>query len=224
MQILCAQYCVSVTQFGYFIRMKRVVIALLLMLVPVIAVNLAKQSSWVPVATSPKARQLGDPKAKLAIVEYSDFQCPSCAHVQTTIHDFMERYQGKIRLIYKYYPLVNIHKNAMAAAHAAECAAGQNQFWPYQDELFKKQDAWKDLPEPNLFFKGVAQSLQMDLARFDACLADASKRQAIDRDIQEARARGVNATPTFFVGDQRLVGQVFAAEGARAIERALRDL
>jgi protein-disulfide isomerase len=208
----------------FLIRMKRLVVALLLMTVPVIAVNLAKQTSWGPLLIAPKARQLGDPKAKLVILEYSDFQCPSCAFIQGTVHQFEERYRGKIRFAYKYYPLVKIHKNAMAAARAAECAAEQDRFWPFQDELFKTQDAWKDLPEPNLYYKGIAQKAALDLPRFDACLADPSRVKIIEHDMEEAKARNVNATPTFFVGDERLVGQVFATDGARAIERALRDL
>src|SRR5579864_4564662 len=101
------------------------------MALPVAGVSLVKQSNWGAVLATPLARQTGDPKAKVIIVEYSDFQCPSCAAMQPTVHNLLDVYKGKIRLYYKYFPLTRIHKNAMASAHAAECAARQNQFWPY---------------------------------------------------------------------------------------------
>ncbi len=212
----------SLHEILFYITVIRIWVALFLMMLPVIAVNAVKQTHWGPILATPKSRQTGDPHAPVTIVEYSDFQCPSCAKMQTTVHNLLQTYQGKIRVMYKYYPLIKIHKNAMAAAQAAECAADQNQFWPFEDQLFATQDAWKDLQNPTTSYLAIALPLKIDVARFQTCLNDPLKIPIIEHDAAEARDRQVTATPTFFVGDERLVGGVFATDGARAIEKELR--
>ena len=209
----------------FHIRMtlaKFVVLTLLLAL-PLVAVKLVKQTHWGPILAAPQARQIGDPKAKVVIVEYSDFQCPSCAMVDPTVHKLLELYQGKIRLIYKYYPLTMIHKNAMSSAHAAECAARQEKFWPYHDRLFQTQAAWAPLADPTTSYMAIAQETELDVPDFAACIADPSRRQIIEIEAKEAQAHEVNSTPTFFIGDERIVGQQMVTDGARAIEKALRQ-
>jgi protein-disulfide isomerase len=202
--------------------MKRLLTGLVLMALPVIAVYAVKQTDWGPILATPPAREIGDPRAKVTIVEYSDFQCPSCAHMQPTVHSFLDMYKGKVRFAYKYFPLTRIHKNAMNAAHAAECAAEQNKFWPYADQLFATQSNWEALTDPTTSYMAIAQSTQLDTSLFTSCYADPSKLQTIERDMEEGRVRLINATPTFFVDDQRLVGGVFATDGARTIEQELR--
>jgi len=201
---------------------KRLLTGLVLMALPVIAVYAVKQTEWGPILATPPARQIGNPQAKITIVEYSDFQCPSCAYMQPTVHNFLDMYKGKVRVAYKYFPLTRIHKNAMNSAHAAECAAQQNKFWPYADQLFSTQSKWEALADPTTSFMAIAQSAQLDASLFTACYADPAKLQNIERDMEEGRERQINATPTFFVGDVRLVGGVFATDGARTIEQELR--
>jgi protein-disulfide isomerase len=212
-------------KFGYISLMnfRRFLVGTLLIALPLVVVRAVKQTSWGPILAAPKARETGNPNAKVTIVEYSDFQCPSCAMVDPTVHKFLEIYQGKVRLIYKYYPLTHIHKNSMPAAHAAECAAGQNKFWPYHDRLFQTQLAWAPLADPTTSYMAIAQDVHLDLSKFQACYADPAPIARINADAQEAQARDVTATPTFFVGEDRLVGQVFVTDGARAIEKAMRQ-
>ena len=200
----------------------RFLAATILLTLPIATVRLVKQSDWGPILAAPKARRTGDPKAPLTIVEYSDFQCPSCANVDPSIHQFLEVYKGKIQLIYKYYPLTNIHKNAMTAAHAAECAARQGHFWPYHDRLFQTQLAWAPLQDPTTSFLAIAQDVRLDMPSFRTCYADSSPLKIIEQDAQEARDHKVNATPTFIIGDERLVGPVMVSDGARTIEKELR--
>jgi protein-disulfide isomerase len=205
------------------VNIQRFLLGLFLLACPVLLILAVKQTQWGPILAAPKARQMGDPKAKVAIVEYSDFQCPSCAGMHTVAEKMLEVYKGKIRLIYKYYPLTKIHKNAMPAAHAADCAAAQDHFWPYHDRLFETQMSWAPLQDPTTNFMAMAQEVKLDMPKFQACYADPRRLAAIEQDTQEAVARQVTATPTFFVDDERLVGQVFASDGARAIEKALRQ-
>ena len=201
---------------------RRLVSGGVLLLLPVIFVYAVKQTAWGPIAATPQARLEGDAHASLTIVEYSDFQCPSCARIQPMLHTFQDTYKGKIRLAYKFFPLAMLHKNSMAAAHAAQCAAEQNKFWPYHDQLFATQHDWENLTDPTTNFMAISAQTQLDSTAFNACYNDPSRLQIIQRDMAEGKSRDVNATPTFFVGNERLVGGVFSTDGARAIERELR--
>ena len=203
-------------------NLKRFLVATLLILAPILAVQSVKQTSWGPILATPPARQIGDPKARVAIVEYSDFQCPTCARVEPTIRQFLDLYKGKIRFIYKYFPL-KMHPNALPAARAADCAADQKQFWPYHNRLFETQMSWSTLPNPTTSFMAIAGEVKLDIPKFAACFADPSRVMMIEKDLKEGVGRQVNATPTFFIGDERLVGPVFVTDGARAIEKALRQ-
>jgi len=204
------------------VNLKRFLVATFLLLAPIIAVQSVKQTRWGPILATPPARQIGDPKAKVVIVEYSDFQCPTCAHVEPAIRQFLDIYKGKIRLIYKYFPL-KMHPNAMPAARAADCAADQKQFWPYHNRLFDTQMSWATLSNPTTTFMAIAQEVKLDIPKFTGCYADPSRVAMIEQDLKEGVERQVNATPTFFIGDERLVGQVMATDGARTIEKALRQ-
>jgi protein-disulfide isomerase len=205
------------------VNLKRFLIGTVLLVAPVIAVHSVKQTSWGPILAAPPERHTGDPHAKVVIVEYSDFQCPTCAHVEPALHQFLTTYKGKIQLIYKYFPLTKVHPNAMASAHAAECAAAQKQFWPYHDRLFDTQMSWAPLADATTSFMAIAQEVKLDLPKFSACYADLAPIAVIEQDAKEGSAREVTGTPTFFLGDDRYVGYVFATDGARAIEKALRQ-
>ncbi|MFA5976052.1 MAG: thioredoxin domain-containing protein [Elusimicrobiota bacterium] len=191
------------------------------MILPVIAVTAVKRSEWGSILTAPANRQTGDPHAKLLIVEYSDFQCPSCAVVNPATHRLLEIYRGKVHLVYKYYPLTKIHRNALPAAVAAQCAANQNRFWPYADRLFATQASWAPLTDPATSFIAIANELALDLPHFNTCRADPLQKEVVLRDADEARKRQIHSTPTFLIGDERLVGKSIESDGARAIEKAL---
>jgi protein-disulfide isomerase len=200
---------------------KRYVAALILLILPPAFVFWAKQTDWAAAMVVPHARQKGDPGAPVIILEYSDFQCPACAHIQPVLKGLMEAYKGKALLMFKYFPL-RMHKNALPAAQAAECAGDQNQFWPYGDRLFETQSQWAPLTDTTTSFMAIAVEVKLNVPAFTACLADPAKRDLIMKDVEEGERRQINSTPTFFVGDQRLVGPVFATDGARAIEKELR--
>jgi len=201
----------------------RTVLTALILLLPVLLVLAIRQSSYGPVLATPQYRQEGPSSAKVTIVEYSDFQCPSCARVQPQLKEWMQSYQGKVRLIFKHYPLTTIHRHAVSAAVAAECAGHQQLFWDYADRLYTNQSQWAPLMDATTHYTTLAGDLGLNMDRFNACRADLQTTATILKDEQEAKSRGVNATPTFFIGEQQLVGQVFLSDGAQAIERALRQ-
>jgi len=201
---------------------KKIAAGVVLTLAPLILVNQAKQTAWGKFQSTPAARMSGDAGAKVYLVEYSDFQCPMCARVQPTLHQFLDTYKGKVRLAYKYFPLGKIHRNAYPAARTAQCAAEQEKFWPVQDQLFAKQAEWAPLADPTTNYMAIAQGAGLDMTRFTSCYADSSKDAAIEQDRLEGEARQVNSTPTLFIGDERLVGSFIETDGARMIERELR--
>jgi protein-disulfide isomerase len=147
-----------------------------------------------------EAPALGPAAARVTIVEYADFQCPYCARAQEVVDQVMKRYEGKVRLVHRDFPL-DFHPRAQAASKAALCAGVQGRFWDYHRTLLKSPG---DLGEQDL--KKRATDLRLDLARFDACMASPEGDNAIQQARREGSALGVTGTPTFFVNGRRLVG------------------
>jgi protein-disulfide isomerase len=148
----------------------------------------------------------GDPSrgpadAPVTIVEFSDFQCPYCSRAIETIKKIEESYAGKVRLVYRDYPLVQIHPNAARAAEAAACANDQGKFWAMHDVLFAHQDK---LEAADL--KKNAADLGLDTAAFDQCLDSGRHAEGWRKDTADAERYGVSSTPAFFINGRLVVG------------------
>ena len=151
------------------------------------------------IATADSPAQ-GPANAPIELVEFSDFQCPFCYRSFPTVKQVMETYSGKVRFVYRNYPLPN-HPNARPAAEAAQCANEQGQFWPYHDRLFANQSKLSDSD-----LKASAAALGLDAGRFNACL-DSHKYQArVEADTKAGNEAGVNGTPAFFINGRLLSG------------------
>ncbi|MHB8626404.1 MAG: DsbA family protein [Aggregatilineales bacterium] len=154
----------------------------------------------VSVADSPS---LGPDSAPVTLVEFSDFQCPFCEQFfLQTEKALLQKYQGKIRFVYRNFPLSDIHPYAQSAAEAAQCAYEQNKFWEYHDLLFQNQ---AQLGQDNLYLSDAKQ-LNLDLTAFTACLNSHKYAEKVQNDYGEGVALGINGTPTFFVNGRILVG------------------
>jgi len=162
---------------------------------------------------------IGPEDAPVLIVEFSDYQCPFCARsALETFPQILETYEGKIRLVFRDFPLTSIHSNAQKAAEAAECADDQGQFWAYHDILFQNQQAL-DLDS----LKAYAQQLGLDTDAFNECLDSGQYASEVQNDLAQGQSYGVTATPTFFVNGRLLRGaQPFSAFRV-AIERELAE-
>jgi protein-disulfide isomerase len=148
----------------------------------------------------------GNPRAKLAIVEFSDFQCPYCARVIPTLKQIEDEYGGKVRIVFKHLPLSN-HSKAPDAHAAAEAAHRQGRFWEMHDLIFANQRTMS--PERYLEY---AEQIGLDIARFNEDLASAQVQAKIASDTAEAERLMVNGTPGFFVNGRFLSGaQPFSA-------------
>lgn len=133
------------------------------------------------------------------IVEFSDLQCPACAAVQTPLKEILAKYEGKVSFVYRHFPLTNIHKNAMAAAQAAEAADLQGKFWEWHDLLFAKQVEWSGLPDPKPKFAEYAKELGIDPDKMLASMDSDEARGRVSADLLAATRYRLTGTPTFFV-------------------------
>src|SRR6266581_7174711 len=141
---------------------------------------------------------LGDEKAPIAIVEFSDYQCQYCGqHANQVLPQIIKDYvnTGKVRYFLRDLPIEAIHPQAFKAAEAARCAGEQGKYWEMHDRLFKNQQllAVNELP-------AHAAALGLDVPKFQQCLDDGKYDAQIRKDIQDGLKYGARGTPTFFVG------------------------
>jgi len=146
------------------------------------------------VAVNPSDHHLGPSHAPVTVVEYGDFECPNCKQAAPAVKLLLQRFTGRVRLVYRHFPLEEVHPHALHAALAAEVAAAQRKFWPMHDLLFENQPHLK-LPQ----LRRYAERLELDIVRYDADMADTVYLQRVREDIEGGRASGARATPTFFV-------------------------
>ena len=156
-----------------------------------------------PAGASP-ANMLGAPTATVTVEEFADFQCPTCATIHTKMKEINSLYSGRIKFIYRNFPLTQIHKNAYDAAVAAEAAGQQGKFWAMQDQLFNNQQAWSNSGEARKLFEGYANKIGLDIAKFQSDMAGLPTKTRVDADLQRGRALAVGGTPTIFINGVKL--------------------
>lgn len=163
-----------------------------------------------------RTRLRGSPNAPVIIVEFSDFQCPFCRQVQPTLKNLLAKYEGRVSLAYRDFPLQEIHPQAQLAAEASRCANQQGQFWPYHDLLFANPNRLKqeDLLEH-------ARSLKLDEKQFNSCLSSGEYKARVEEDLEEGRRVGVNGTPGFFINGILLSGARPQAAFEEVVQREL---
>jgi len=143
---------------------------------------------------------LGPSSAPVTIVEFTDYQCPYCTRAQATVEQVMSTYEGKVRLVYRDFPL-DFHRQAFAASSAARCAGEQDRFWDYHRGLLTTPGSFDDED-----FKGRAAELGLDATLFASCLASERHHAVIRESLAAAAELGVEATPTFFINGRQISG------------------
>ena len=149
---------------------------------------------------------IGPAKAKVTLVEFADFECPSCRELDRILREVLPSHP-EVRLVYKDYPLTDIHPWAMTAAIAGQCANQQSTqaFWKLHDSIF---DAQQVISPSNAWDKinDLANQAGLNLDAFRTCIASPEPTHAIEASIEQGHTLNVNSTPTLFVNGRRIVG------------------
>lgn len=159
---------------------------------------------------------MGPKDAPVTIVEFADYQCPFCARMVPTLGEIVRKYEGKVRWVYRDFPLREIHPEALPAAVAANCAGAQGKYFEMHHGLFENYQKLG-----SVLYKDLAGKIGLDVNKFETCLKDPKMENEVLKDAQEAQNFGVNGTPAYFVNGRKLGGAVDKAEFSRLIESEL---
>jgi protein-disulfide isomerase/uncharacterized membrane protein len=164
----------------------------------------------------PWSHSQGSSDAPIKIVEFADIQCPACRTEEGVIKQILNKYSDRVDYIFRQFPLLSVHPNAMHAAEATECADEQQMFWPARGKLYEEQGDLSDSAvEQYMAAAGI------DLGKFRKCMLSRRKRSRVADDIADGKALGVRSTPTFFVNGHMIVGAVPLSEFSSLIEHEL---
>ncbi|MBF8250116.1 MAG: ppiB [Candidatus Levybacteria bacterium] len=141
---------------------------------------------------------IGSPSARVTLVEYSDFQCPACKAFAPLVTLLSADFIQDLRVVYRFFPLIQIHQNAMLAAQAAYAAGLQGKFWEMHDLLFENQTDWAN-KSPKDIFIGYAKDLKLEMDKFTKDLDADSTKQAVNKSLNEGVSAGISFTPSFFL-------------------------
>lgn len=156
----------------------------------------------------------------VTLVEFGDFQCPACGQAAPTIEKLIQDYQGKITVVFRHFPLPQ-HKNALAAAEAAEAVGAQGKFWEMYASLYANQAEWSESDKAADFFVKYAATLGVDGAKVKTAIDTKQYESKINADSAEGTSIGVNATPTIYVNGHKTKDYSYATLKA-AIEKELK--
>jgi NhaA family Na+:H+ antiporter len=161
----------------------------------------------------------GAADAPLTLIEYGDFQCPYCREAHAVVADVERRFAGRLRFVFRQFPLREIHPHAEAAAEAAEAAGAQGRFWEMYDQLFAHSRALGDDK-----LRGYAQAAGVpDLERFERDVQERRYRATLDEAIERAESSGVEGTPAFFINGQPFEDDPTVEALSAALENAARS-
>ena len=153
------------------------------------------------VEVEPTDPVVGNKSAPITLIEFADFQCPYCGRVAPTIKKVQETYGDRIRVVWKDFPLTQIHPQAFKAGEAAHCAGDQGKYWEYHDRLFANQQSL--MPDD---LKKHAAALGLDPAAFASCLDSSKHGERVRDGVAQGTRLGVNSTPMFYVNGRILNG------------------
>jgi protein-disulfide isomerase len=159
----------------------------------------------------------GDENAPVTIIEFGDFQCPACQQFATQHKPQVELAyveSGKAKFVYYDWPITAAHPNAFLAARASRCAADQDRYWEYHDNLYRNQVRWAPSTDPAGVFVGYAETLGLDEGEFESCLNSDRHAELVSANLELGNRLGVGGTPTILIehnGTARQVGYDFGS-------------
>jgi protein-disulfide isomerase len=161
----------------------------------------------------------GNENAEITIIEYSDFECPFCQRFHPTLQRVVDEYEGKVRWIYRHFPLTSIHPNAQKLAEGSECATelgGNKAFWEYADAVFGTSDY------SNESLALIAKNIGLNTTKFSNCLTSGTHTQKVQAMTNAGLTAGVNGAPgSFLIGRDRQAQLISGALPYETIKTAI---
>jgi protein-disulfide isomerase len=184
-----------------------------------IAGNTAGPNQSTSGQSTPSPAGLTKPNVKVSspvvVEEYGDYQCPPCGQLYPELKQIEHEYGAQVQIVFHHFPLTKIHKNALAAAHAAEAARNQNKFWEMHDRLYRNQKEWVDEEDPRPIFLSYARQLNLKVDQFTSDMDSNLVDQRISADVSRGTVAGVTGTPTVFIDGLMLRYEATTPEGLR---------
>ncbi|OGZ42011.1 MAG: hypothetical protein A3C80_02200 [Candidatus Ryanbacteria bacterium RIFCSPHIGHO2_02_FULL_45_43] len=164
----------------------------------------SKQNLPLASAVSATDWTRGSKTADIVLIEYGDFQCPACAAFYPMMAQLEREFGDDIQVVFRHFPLQQIHANAGIAAQAAEAAGLQGKFWEMHDMLFEHQQEWSNRKDAEDIFMQYAQRIDLDIEGFKRDIDLSSIKKKIEDDYRSGIASGVSGTPTIFLNGNNI--------------------
>jgi len=163
----------------------------------------------------------GGAGAPVTLIEYGDLQCPACGAYYPLVKQLHKDFPDALRVVFRHFPLTQIHQNALAAARATEAAGRQGRFWEMHDLLYENQSSWSETKDAEATFKIYAGQLGLDTGRFSGDLRDAAIGANITFGEDSGNSLGIRGTPTFFLNNKQIANPQSYEEFRSLIEAAI---
>src|SRR5215831_12506034 len=150
---------------------------------------------------------IGPPDARVTVVTYGDYECPSCQSRHRAAEKMFDKLRGQVRFVYRHFPLLRVHPRALRAAEAAEAAAAQGRFWQMHRLLYSHPNKLRDKE-----LRGYARTIGLDLVKFDREMANGAYADQIKQNYYDGIINGISGAPTTFVN-----GVLFAKSGVELL-------
>jgi protein-disulfide isomerase len=163
----------------------------------------------------------GPENAEVTLVEFGDYQCPSCGAYHPFVKEILNRYPKQVRLEFHHFPLISIHPNSLAASKAAEAAGEQGHYWEMHDALFEYQNQWATQPDPKPIFAAIANRIGINGTILVQAMDNPRLQERILADVQQGDKVGIQAVPTFFIKGQQVSMKLSIDDFVQVIEAHL---
>jgi protein-disulfide isomerase len=172
-------------------------------------------------SSKPTSHVEGKSTSGVKLVEYGDFQCPYCGQAYAPIKQAVSDLGDKISFQFRNFPLTNMHKNAFAAARAAEAADMQGKFWQMHDALYESQAQWSESDGPSTFFNQLAKQIGLNVDKFKQDYASSAVNDRINADVAVGNKMKIQGTPAFYLDGNAV--QLPYQDGAKAVEKVIQQ-
>ncbi len=169
------------------------------------------------VTVSDKDYTKGSKNGEVSIIEYADFQCPACKAYASVVSQIIKKYPNDVRLTFRHFPLISIHKNALLAATYAEAAGEQGKFWEMHDALFANQEEWGEALDAERKILAYGAALGLDVKALEATAKSDVVREKVVASYKEASTLKLQGTPSFFLNGSKVESGNLAQEVDKAV-------